>query len=211
MKRQPKPFAVEIKRSRHPLPLASSQLGAPKRGRNWSEKTTLPNTFGKAPTVAELTVPAFLQSTSGSDQSNTEGGGRVFLSGDARDADDRKPRILPSLTTEIDSAEPKGRTNTAKKLRSRKAFAIGAPKEPRVGRRKKRLPHDTAAKSPQTTSKYSEAMASLPLPITVAGDATKTDRPLSRRSWRFLKRDLNDAEFLPRGQRWKRCLHLRAW
>jgi hypothetical protein len=149
MKRQPKPFAVEIKRSRHPLPLASSQLGAPKRARNWSEKTSLPNTFGKAPTVAELTVPAFLQSTSGSDQSITEGGRRVFLSGDARQAGARKPRILPSLTTEIDSAEPKGRTNTAKKLRSRKAFAIGAPKEPRVGRRKKSLPHDTAAKSPK--------------------------------------------------------------
>jgi putative transposase len=37
------------------------------------------------------------------------------------------------------------------------------------------------------------------------------DRLPGRRSWRLWRRDLKDAEFLPRGQRWKRRLHPRAW
>jgi hypothetical protein len=212
MKRQPKPFAVEIKRSRRPqLPLASSQLDARKSATNGSEKTSLPKTFGKAPTVAELAVPAVLQSSSGAQQLITEGGGHVLSSTDARQADERKPRILPCLTTEIESAEPKRRTSAAKKVRPRKALSSAAPKESKAGHRNKSLPQDAAAKSHKMTGKHPEAMASLPFPIAFAGDATQADRPLGRPSRQLLKRGLEDAKFLPRGQRWKRRLHPRAW
>jgi hypothetical protein len=63
MKRQPKPFAVEIKRSRRsPIPLSPSPAGEPERGRHEpAEPAFLAKVSHPSPCDADLVVPAFLQ------------------------------------------------------------------------------------------------------------------------------------------------------
>lgn len=68
MKRQPKPFAVEIKRSRRsPSPLSPSPAGAPERGRHEpAEPAFLEKVSHPSSCDADLVVPAFLQQDKGS-------------------------------------------------------------------------------------------------------------------------------------------------
>lgn len=156
MKRQSKPFSVEIKRSRRsPAPSPSSPPAGIDGGRNDANKTaSQKKRASKAPHDAELIVPAFLQSDKASPRSATKAISKerdgVFASktvlqnddrqpsGVAKASDERaRPRILPSLTSGY-GVEPEAEAKPALKRQGRKTASGAAPKDMRASRRKEK-------------------------------------------------------------------------
>lgn len=157
MKRQPKPFSVEIKRTRRSqASSAAAPANAAAGERNGSDKSTLQKKRSSKPAPeAELVVPAFLQSGKPASRPSSTATAhdleRAFASngkarGDAQHSSGEKdqsaggaqPRILPSLTSGYGIATETER-KPAWKTRGRKAAAGAATaKEARIDRRRKK-------------------------------------------------------------------------
>ncbi len=262
MKRQPKPFSVEIKRSRRsPAPSPSSSPSLVDGGRIDADKAaSRRKRTAKAESEAELVVPAFLKSDKGNIRSTTKAIAKeresVFATkttspvferqapAEGKASDERDPRqILPSLTSGYGVApqmveEPKGR--------SRKAAVGEEAKEARTSRRKEnekapsartsspRAESGSRQKSPAQQGSRAGLQSS---PARKQGPAAETDVPTAQARFgqralisvtaataaqgegargqskrrRLLKRNRDEAAFLPRGERWKRRIHPRAW
>ena len=207
MRRQPKPFAVEIKRSRRP---SLSAARAADLLKNEGNRIETPAVQQEPKAIREPSGSALPQSAS---STHPQGEGHAISSAAALTIDDRRPRILPCLTLEnADTAVIKGKRMVAKKVRARKAIVNGARKEPGKTRAKKAPPQHSVAQGILIVGDESESSASLLTAAAFPDKAAKIDRSFClTRVRRDSELCREDAAILPRGQRWKRRLHPRAW
>ncbi|SFK40802.1 hypothetical protein [Methylocapsa palsarum] len=219
MKRQPKPFSVEIKRSRRspgaPAPSQASAL-------ELEIDEAAPPQFTQRSAESDLVVPAFLQTPNGSrrltSKENSDAAAKdrdkVFASLPARQPSDADqsgnrtaPRVLQSLVQpEISDlaieAKPMRRVS-AKKGKSDKPIARKTPAtyEPNASVINIANREPTPSRKPASVRVADEASDAKLITIQTAPQLTRPRVFLGRA----------DASTLPPGQRWKRRLHPRAW
>lgn len=220
MKRQPRPFSIEIKRSRRSLASAPSQPTATELTSDAPQGLIKPEPLPNTLSDTELVIPAFLQSGRTPQKlSAQENAAAVALDRDkvfappasTPNSDQTQRRILPSLIGD-EVAEP----------------ATAAPSELRRGRKTKSdaAPKIRAAVAPRRerpdknfAKRYEFAQAE-PAAPTKASPAEKSEIPApippapklrAGRVRLFLNPNRDNVAALPPGQRWKRRLHPRAW
>jgi len=170
MKRQHKPFAVEIKRSRRsPLPPSSSKGDSAEGGRTAPDEDGSLDKISRRGFDADLAVPAFLQPDKPSRRPASKVSAQdvfqevfkdrdhVFASVPPRPADaarqsesPARARILPSLI-EPAAGEPGPQIKPAKRASRNASASAAEPKRtPRAGRRTKAQPAPAFAAEAQT-------------------------------------------------------------
>lgn len=172
MKRPPKPFSVEIKRSRRsPIASPSSQSDFLGRNRIDLDEGARPECVSRAPADADtFAIPAFLQSDKAPSRQLPESLARaaeqVFALKPTPRADEpsisdepHRPRILPSLVAEAsptseDGGGPNAQAMKPSKRRAPKAAAGLAPPQTRARRR-----NDTAQPARTLVSETNAAPA----------------------------------------------------
>lgn len=226
MKRQPKPFSVEIKRSRRSATTpALSQPGALEMERADAEEVALAPQFTPHPLDLDLVVPEFLKAPNGArrptSRENSDAAAKdrdkVFApvgapqSINADQSGNRTPpRVLQSLVQPetfdlaID-AKPARRTRTPKPKGDKPTSG-----KTRVGREPNIGAASGAANRERPASRK-------PAPAQIANEEPGAKSPMIlielqlSRPRIFLNNGRVDAAPLPPGQRWKRRLHPRLW
>jgi hypothetical protein len=222
MKRQPKPFSVEIKRSRRSGSTPASSLPvAFEMERADAEEAAPPPLFAAPPGEFDLVVPEFLKSSNGSrrlsSKENSDAAAKdrekVFAppvhqpSNTGQQENRAQPRVLQSLEQPeadhfpIEAKLTKRTPGTNEKPTGRKPRV--QPKTDAAGAfvtAKPKAPESYHADEELDANEELEAVF-LKAPI----------EPQLTRPRIFLKNGRADAATLPPGQRWKRRLHPRTW
>lgn len=223
MKRQPKPFAVEIKRSRRPTFFnAGSESDPLQRGTEFLETVTINKVFLN-PSPAnepEIVVPAFLQSAKESfrpahpDVKPAEAPKQSFWKQESLPSGKpATPRILPSLAA-TDNPVSANKILPSKVPEPEVKEQVKKPAVRAVAKKRaavKQMPLFSSA--PVATEKHIPNTAVEPgssSPQSKAEAHEAIGHRGLRRTLRSLKADKDSIAALPPGQRWKRRLHIRA-
>jgi hypothetical protein len=226
MKRQPKPFSVEIKRSRRSASTpASAQPSSLEMERCDADEAAPPPHFASRPGAgdSDLVVPAFLQAPNGTRRLTS----RENSDAAAKDRDKVFAPVSPREPSNADQSGNKAPPRVLQSLLQPEAIHFPIDDMP-VKRRTKQEKGDkpierktSVAREPETvvgSSARREVTASpKPAPARFAGEAIESTRltvliePQLTRPRIFLNNGRADATTLPPGQRWKRRLHPRAW
>ncbi len=240
MKQPPKPFAIEIKRSRRPPSAGPAELfGKESAALNgsgaalFSRRADLIHQGQAQAGAAELSVPAFLQTAPHRSVELSREAAQLFAprpaaaSEPAPGAEIRpQPRILPSLAPPQDAAfeaqakaprrpGPDPEVKAARQPRRSEADRAGKAKASA-----KRRAHDAApAEATEPRAERGPAAArglapESPPPAQNPAEANGARPSAAARGARsrvFSRRGREDAAALPPGQHWKRRLTPRAW
>jgi len=217
MKRQPKPFAIEIKRSRRPThPNAASESDFLQKGTDFLETVNLDKVFRAHSPAAEpeLIVPAFLQPAKENlrpllqDAKPAETPKPSFWKQDCGPASTAAiPRILPSLNSE-DTAKPTIESKPEAKDQVKRPALRAIPRLRVPAKQGKGLPAAPVANEKQIPNASIEPISALAPSNDEEQDPTL--HRARRRTFKSRKADQDSSAALPPGQRWKRRLHIRA-
>jgi hypothetical protein len=224
MKRQPKPFSVEIKRSRRSgsTSASTSALSPPvafELERADAEEAALPPKFILNSDDFDLVVPEFLKSSNGSRRLSSK------ENSDAA-AKDREKVFAPSFQ-QPDQTENRAPPRVLQSLEQPEADHFSVETAPtkrthRTNEKGEKLMARKARVTPKTdavVASVHSGIAANPNPSAGFFDDEEQEtkflkapiEPQLTRPRIFLKNGRADAATLPPGQRWKRRLHPRTW